>query len=1141
MNKRSLLSIVCLSLTLAVMGIVSGSAIAQPPWPPDRDLKASLWLDDPLPMLHLPLAQSPRLESSDQASPLAVNDLAGWSTMAFQSFQDGNWEIYLARGDGSQPVRLTTDSNSDLRPRLNRGATRVAFSSNRDGNYEVYTMNADGAGATRLTFDGANDASPFWSPDSTRLTFTSNRDGNWEIYVMNADGTGQARLTYDAADDIAPAWSPDGSQITWVRRSSGGNAVWVMNADGANPHALTGPLAYLQNPLWSPDGARLAFDYDADGDYWNELVVINADGSGLHVVYDPNDYLVDLWMGSWSPDGDWLLFSRVEYIIHQNQLYLNHTYVEQVSLSGGSATRLTSSGYDMTPDWQTVDITPPQSQVSSLPQYSRASGVTVQWSGIDVGLAGIEGYDLQYRTGLAGVWTGWLTDTLLTSSVFSGTPGATVYFRSRARDEAGNVEAWPPVSDDAFTTLYAWKITGMVQDNRDTPLAGVTAVTLGSLNAIPSDNNGHFTTYSEGNSNVYTVTWSKSGYGELSPTRFDAARDVTLNIVLPPPNNVVKDGEFESGGVSSPWLRGGSDQPTYIEGLTHTGNWAIAIGIPADTLCVKPTAKLDFGLGSQNHRYTSIRTALSAAQPGQTVLVFPGIYLETLYMATSGVHLRSVMGPLVTIIDSGYAGTGIDVNKVHDVSIEGFTIQHGAPGLSLYDVDNSVFIRNNRFVENESAAGGAVIFDYTFAQIVGNWFIDNRTRGWSPPTPTCIRGIHGSPTIANNIFWNNPGQGACLSLYYQVGGAIYNNTFAGNYSGLEGIRGPDIRNNIIANSTLTGIGSRFECPIVFSYNDVWGNNPNYSTDCSDQTGLNGNISSDPLFADVSNGDFRLLPDSPAKDRGDPSSAFKDPDGSRNDMGAWGGPWALSRPEFSPVPLWTHQWLDLGPWAGQTISVTFVVTNNTSGGARSILLQVITLTEALTSPTLSFFYHITQDPAPGTETFAVLINSDSGAQAGFPIQSDLAGEIWVFLDEITIGSAYPDLWINKTSPTVVPGEQVAYTIVYGNQGSIPANETRITDTLPTELSFVDAKPSPIISNTLLLAWVWNIGDVSPESEPFTIIVTVTVAPTVPMLSSFTNTVGIAASTPELEKANNVAQATTFVGYRVHLPIALRETP
>ena len=40
----------------------------------------------------------------------------------------------------------------------------IAFTSNRDGNYEIYLMNGNGSGAMRLTTNAAGDFNPSWRP-----------------------------------------------------------------------------------------------------------------------------------------------------------------------------------------------------------------------------------------------------------------------------------------------------------------------------------------------------------------------------------------------------------------------------------------------------------------------------------------------------------------------------------------------------------------------------------------------------------------------------------------------------------------------------------------------------------------------------------------------------------------------------------------------------------------------------------------------------------------------------------------------------------------------------------------------------------------------------------------------------------------
>ncbi|MEW5759570.1 MAG: Ig-like domain-containing protein [Candidatus Thermoplasmatota archaeon] len=98
----------------------------------------------------------------------------------------------------------------------------------------------------------------------------------------------------------------------------------------------------------------------------------------------------------------------------------------------------------------TLDTTPPDSKVSALPPKSPTT-FTVSCSGSDA-TSGIAGFDIQYRKGESGAWTDWQKDVITTSFQFTGTPGETYYFRSCAKDKAGNVEPLHS-SPDAFTSI----------------------------------------------------------------------------------------------------------------------------------------------------------------------------------------------------------------------------------------------------------------------------------------------------------------------------------------------------------------------------------------------------------------------------------------------------------------------------------------------------------------------------------------------------------------------------------------------------------------------------------------------------------------------------------------------------------------
>jgi len=224
--------------------------------------------------------------------------------IVFDSYRDGNWEVYMIDENGTNPVNLTNNPADDGDPAWSFNGRWIAFDSNRDGNWEIYMINVDGSEIIRLTDHPADDETPAWSPDGSRVAFKSNRDGNWEIYVVNLDDLSVVNLTNHPADDRVPAWSPDGQRIAFVSDRTGDWDIWVMDADGSNPVNLTSHSARDSFPAWSPDGHRIAFHSYRDGNA--EIYVMNADGSGLtRLTYNS----ASDWGPSWSPDGLRLAFA----------------------------------------------------------------------------------------------------------------------------------------------------------------------------------------------------------------------------------------------------------------------------------------------------------------------------------------------------------------------------------------------------------------------------------------------------------------------------------------------------------------------------------------------------------------------------------------------------------------------------------------------------------------------------------------------------------------------------------------------------------------------------------------------------------------------------------------------------------------
>ncbi len=223
------------------------------------------------------------------------------------------------------------------------------------------------------------------------------------------------------------------------------------------------------------------------------------------------------------------------------------------------------------------DTLPPTSSVEPLPPTS-APAFVVRWGGEDWG-SGIASYDVFYSVD-GGPLTAWITETLATSSPFTGTAGSTYGFAVRARDRAGNV-APEPGEPQAQTTVVVGAVAGgQVTDNAARPVA-VAQVTMTSEEGITYTT----TTNQEGLWRMeglavatYTVTASAPGYGQWPAPRRLALSGLDVldfDLNLPPITDLILNGDFEAGLGS--WLPSGSTAPQ-ISGEAFDGQKALILG-----------------------------------------------------------------------------------------------------------------------------------------------------------------------------------------------------------------------------------------------------------------------------------------------------------------------------------------------------------------------------------------------------------------------------------------------------------------------------------------------------------------------------------------------------------------------------------
>ena len=242
---------------------------------------------------------------------------------------------------------------------------------------------------------------------------------------------------------------------------------------------------------------------------------------------------------------------------------------------------------------------------------------------------------------------------------------------------------------------------------------------------------------------------------------------------------------------------------------------------------------------------------------GDSIIVAPGVYKGTLSIMGKQVLVQSIGGYEVTVIMASENKRCVNINNgiLVGFRLEGGTGGEGAntPGGGVYASGNAV-LRNNFIVGNVAPGEGGGVF------------------------------VTGNARLYNNIIFSNIGNPVGGIMISYATGEIINNTIVGDSTGGVAVVNSSVKflNNIISEHDL------FDLLIHESASQSIVAYCRFKE--ASLTDTLGNISANPLFIDSNNEDFQLHPDSPCVDAGHPGDEFTDRDGSRNDMGVFGGPY-----------------------------------------------------------------------------------------------------------------------------------------------------------------------------------------------------------------------------------------------------------
>jgi eukaryotic-like serine/threonine-protein kinase len=237
------------------------------------------------------------------------------SKRRLHAIADANFDLDEALAESKPGVVVTSTSSQRHIGRWASVAGIVALVL-AAGAWKVWTNRTSDVPAPRVmpltSFQGI-EMSPTFSPDGKQIAFSwdGEKGDNEDIYVLIVGTDNPLAVTGDPARDVSPAWRPEANEIAFARVESNRASIYLVSATGGSerklaeftpvPYGGSGPIETRDPRLaWSPDGRWLVVSRVMSGDE-RGIFVVGEDGSKQTLLSaEPTD---DYRMAVFSPDG----------------------------------------------------------------------------------------------------------------------------------------------------------------------------------------------------------------------------------------------------------------------------------------------------------------------------------------------------------------------------------------------------------------------------------------------------------------------------------------------------------------------------------------------------------------------------------------------------------------------------------------------------------------------------------------------------------------------------------------------------------------------------------------------------------------------------------------------------------------------
>jgi Tol biopolymer transport system component len=318
----------------------------------------------------------------------------------------GAWSLAGCSGSSSataHPAPASDPGGSSV------GALAFVASPPGSPNTNVFVAAARGGSPQALTTGGPPVWDASWTANGSKLVFarrslhsnaTGFAAGRFDVFVLRRGGKPQLiRRCPFTCQAHSFAWSPDGRQIAFVtniRSHATGTAgeIAVMNADGSGFHVVCNEAACgqgLDDPRWSPDGSQLLFSNMAVIDFPSlstppsRIWVARPDGSDAHPLTQPGcrpghpplrGCAYDS-AASWSSDGDWIAFSRYLERLPTHRARTSRTVIELMHPDGSDLHSIATSRGILCNAVMSPVWSPNGSRIAYAPKSERGSAIVI--------------------------------------------------------------------------------------------------------------------------------------------------------------------------------------------------------------------------------------------------------------------------------------------------------------------------------------------------------------------------------------------------------------------------------------------------------------------------------------------------------------------------------------------------------------------------------------------------------------------------------------------------------------------------------------------------------------------------------------------------------------------------------------------